>query len=507
MKLLENRSVLQSVFLFRIKYGIGIIGIGLLLVFSCGHTPEKGSGRPNVLIILADDMGYGDLGAYNRHSKVPTPNIDKLASQGIMFTEAYCPVAVCSPSRYALMTGTYPWRSWNKSGAMKNYERSMIAPGQLTLPQMLKKAGYETAGFGKWHLGTLFPTTDGKKPAGYGAFYAEDNGANIDVSQAVSDGPTDRGFDQWLGFSSPSECWILDGNRIMGSVIHKKYTIDAASGTENLEKIPLEDYLPFITEKSIDYLREYSKKENDKPFFLYFSPYVPHVPLAVHPDFIGVTGAGAYADYVHELDHYVGQILDELERSGLKENTIILFASDNGSQFGTKNPGDNMPEGTRTDTAGHKPNFPLRGGKWTAYEGGVRTPLIAAWPGHFPAGVKSDQLFGLNDVMATLAPVAGYELGNGTTTDGFNLLTAFQGENDNKRTSIVVQSSSNVYGLRDGQWKLIKFPKKGRNTCYELYDLQNDPSESNNLAEQYPDKVGKMKSELHKILEGSSTTR
>ncbi|RAV27801.1 sulfatase family protein [Sinomicrobium soli] len=504
MKLLKKSPGFRSMLSSRIKYGIGIVVLPLVLF--CGHTSEKGPERPNILVILADDMGYGDLRAYNEHSKVPTPNIDRLASQGIMFTEAYCPVAVCSPSRYALMTGTYPWRSWNKSGAMKNYERSMIAPGQLTLPQMLKKAGYETAGFGKWHLGTLFPTTDGKKPAGYGAFYTRDNGANIDVSQEVSDGPADRGFDHWLGFSSPSECWILDGNRIMGSVVHNKYTIDAASGTEDLEKIPLEDYLPFITGKSIDYLRQYSKKRDGKPFFLYFSPYVPHIPLAVHPDFIGTTGAGAYADYVHELDHYVGRLLDELERSGLRENTIVLFASDNGSQFVTGNPGDKVPGGTVVDSTQHRPNFPLRGGKWTAYEGGVRTPLIAAWPGHFPPGIKSDQLFGLNDVMATLAPVAGYELENGTTTDGFNLLEAFQGKSEHKRTSIVVQSSSDAYGLREGQWKLIQFPEKGGSTRYELYNLQNDPSESHNLTAEYPGRVRKMKNELHKILEGNSTT-
>ncbi len=491
-------------YIFRIKYAIGAILFSLLFYFGCSSNkqPEK----PNILIILADDLGYGDIGIYNEYSKVPTPNIDSLASQGIMFTQAYCPVSVCSPSRYALMTGTYPWRSWNRSGAMKNYQRSMIAPDQLTLPQMLKNAGYETAGFGKWHLGTIFPTTDGEKPEGYGVFYAPNNGANIDVNQLVSDGPVDHGFDHWLGFSSPSEGWILEGNRIMGWVDHAKYTIEAASGTKNLEKISLKNYLPFITEKSINYLKQYSAKQEDKPFFLYFSPYVPHVPLAVHPDFIDVTGEGAYADYVHELDFYVGKLLDELKRLGLNENTIILFASDNGSQFVEGNDQDEVIGGTKVDSTEHKPNFPLRGGKWTVYEGGVRTPLIAVWPNQFPEGMKSEQLIGLNDIMATLAPVAGYDLNNGTTTDGFNLLDAFKGKKNNRRSSIVVQSSGNTYALRDEQWKLIKFQKMKGSVRYELYNLQSDTSERYNLASQFPDRVNEMKKKLEKILIESSTT-
>ncbi|QDH81293.1 arylsulfatase [Echinicola soli] len=501
-----------------VTWALGMLGA--LLVVACGSASRDKFSRPNVIVILADDLGYGDVGAYNRHSKVPTPHIDQLASEGIMLTEAYCPVAVCSPSRYALMTGTYPWRSWNKSGVMKNYERSMIAPDQLTLPQMFKEAGYETAGFGKWHLGTSFPTIDGEQPAGHGKFYAKDNGANLDFAQPVYDGPLDHGFDQWLGFSCASEGWVLKDKQVIGALEHDFYTVEQAPGSDQINMIPMDSYLPMITGATLEFLKDRAV-DQQAPFFLYYAPYVPHVPLAVSKDFLGTTEGGAYGDYVSELDHYVGSILQVLDSLQLTENTIVLFASDNGSQFLTTSrdmdassatnrlPGhfrDSLNRyGAPGDLSVHHPNGTLRGVKSTAWEGGVRTPFIARWPGHFPAGGKSDQLLGLNDVMATLAPVAGYELENGSTTDGFNLLSVLQGENENKRTSIVVQSSGKAYGLRDRQWKIIEVPGKNGDTYYELYNLRDDPSESNNLAEQYPGKVREMRSELHKILAGSST--
>jgi len=223
-----------------------IFGLLLAYLFMSCSAQEKEIPKdtlPNILFIFADDMGYGDLGVYNPDSKVPTPNLDQLANEGIRFTDAYCPVSVCSPSRYALMTGEYPWRSWKKTRVMSNYEPSMINEATLTLPQMLQNAGYQTVGFGKWHLGTTFPTTDGKPPVGYGKFQDDRNGANLDFSKPVSDGPLDRGFDKWLGFSCASECWIFEDKHVMGAIIHDLYSIEAASGTEDLEKIALEGFL------------------------------------------------------------------------------------------------------------------------------------------------------------------------------------------------------------------------------------------------------------------------
>ncbi len=482
-----------------------VLPIVSVILFASPGKAQQGE-LPNILIILADDLGYGDLKSYNPNSLIPTPNLDELASGGTRLTDAYCPVSVCSPSRYALMTGTYPWRSRKKSGVMANYEPSMIDSGQLTLPKMLRQGGYVTAGFGKWHLGTTFPTLDGEKPIGYGKFKAENNGANLDFSQPVSDGPLDHGFDHWLGFSCASECWILEGNKVVGALKHNLYTTDAAPGADQLKQVPLEDYLPFITEKSLGFLRDHVASDQGRPFFLYYAPYVPHIPLAVSPAFQGTTEAGQYGDYVSELDHYVGQLLGTLDSLGLTDNTLVLFASDNGSQFvvtsrelnlseASNSPGENSM--SAQNTGEHHPNHPLRGTKWTAWEGGVRTPLIARWPGHVPAATVSRQLFALNDVMATLATVIDYDLPATAAIDSYDLLPALMGKKKPIRQEVVIQSSGNVLGLRQGNWKYIRGKK---DDPPQLYDLSVDESESADVYAEYPTVVKKLEQRLKSIL-------
>ena len=498
-----------------------LLGIPLLSAFTTRQyerpSEAESADHPNILLILADDLGYGDLVSYHLTSKVPTPNLDRLAAEGIRFTNAYCPVAVCTPSRYSLMTGRYAWRSWKKSGVMANYEPSLIEKGRLTLPKMLQQAGYETAGFGKWHLGTTFPTTDGKPPVGYGKFQDDNNGANLDFSRALTDGPIDHGFDHWLGFSCASECWIFQNDRVMGAIIHDLYTIEAAHGKEQLQHIPLAGYLPFITEKSIDYIQSRTEKENPKPFFLYFAPYVPHIPLTVSADFIGKTQAGAYGDYVHELDHYIGQLLATLDRLGLSDNTLVLFASDNGSQFLSTSPEDDAKKASNSPLDilkeipldAHRPNFPFQGNKWTAYEGGVHTPLIARWPGHFPQGKTSSQLIALNDVLPTLADLLGQPLTDHAAEDGYNLLPAFYGKKikNGARETLVVQSSGKDFGLRWGKWKYIKGAEKQTTSpndpICELYDLSSDPGETHNLYLKEPKVVTKMQAMLTEIMQDS----
>lgn len=478
----------------------------LLGTFFVSPSQAQQETLPNILIILADDLGYGDLKSYNSSSLIPTPNLDKLASEGIRLTDAYCPVSVCSPSRYALMTGTYPWRSWKKSGVVANYEPSMIDSEQLTLPEMLRQAGYFTAGFGKWHLGATFPTLDGEKPVGYGKFKAENNGANLDFNQPISDGPLDHGFDHWLGFSCASECWILEGKKVVGAVQHDLYTTDAAPGADELKHIPLADYLLFITENSLGVLRDHATNGKNRPFFLYYAPYVPHIPLAVSSAFQGTTEAGQYGDYVRELDHYVGRLLGTLDSLGLTENTLVLFASDNGSQFvvtgkefdlskASNSPDKNLR--TAQNSGGHHPNGLLRGTKWTAWEGGVRTPLIARWPGHFPAGVVSHQLFALNDVMATLAAVVDYPLPDDAAQDSHDLLSVLKGENESKRASVVVQASNGTYGLRWENWKYVK---GGKDDPPQLYDLSVDESESANVYAEHPTVAKGLEQRLELIL-------
>ena len=493
-------------FLWKSRYLILTFAISFGLIFKAS---AQTSSPPNIVLILADDMGYGDIKAYNPESLVPTPNLDRLITESIHLTNAYCPVAVCSPTRYALMTGRYPFRSWKKSGVMRNYEPSMIDSGLVTLPEMLQNAGYTTAGFGKWHLGTTFPTLDGEKPVGYGEFHAEQNGANLDFSQPVSDGPLAHGFDHWLGFSCASECWIMEDNQVVAAIKHDLYTIEAAPNTEQLEKYTLTEYLPYITDQTLNYLKERTSQSKDQPFFLYFAPYVPHIPLSVSEEFQGKTEAGLYGDYVYELDHYIGKVLATLDELGLRENTLVLFASDNGSQFTETAPGmdlenaSNSPDAQQTHSTSeqiHHPNGPLRGTKWTAWEGGVRTPLIARWPNHFPANKTSEQLFALTDVLATLASVVDQKLPETSAHDSYNLLPVLKGEEPNTRQMVVVQASGSRKGLRWGKWKYLA-PDKGHPNG-ELYDLSTDVSESVDLCEKYPKEAKKMEKKLAEILAG-----
>lgn len=457
----------------------------LISMLSCRESKKEP--LPNIIFIMADDLGYGDLGCYNEASLVPTPHLDKLAGEGVRLTNAYCPVSVCSPSRYALMTGRYPWKSWRKSGVMRNYERSMIDSDLLTLPEMLQQAGYTTAGFGKWHLGTTFQTLDGNDPAGFEMFRADDNGANLDLSKPVLDGPIDHGFDHWIGFSCASETWIFEDDKIFGAVGHDLYTIEATPNKDHIQVIPLADYLPFLTEKSIKYLEV--KSRQDQPFFLYFSPYVPHIPLAVSEEFKGSTEAGLYGDYVHELDYYIGRLLAKLEELGMSDNTMVLFGSDNGSQFlitsreldmanASNSPADVVD---RSGLKGHQPNGQLRGTKWSIYEGGVRMPFIVKWPGKTQAGTIQNDIFGMNDVMATVAEVVGFELGS-NTEDSKNQLSMLLGEDDGPRNEIVLQSSGKDFALRSGKWKYVL--QAGEEGSI-LYNLEIDPSESRNVIEEH----------------------
>jgi arylsulfatase A len=432
------------------------------------------------------------------------PTWDKMASEGVRLTNAYCPVSVCSPSRYALMTGRYPWRSWRKTGAMRNYERSMIESSTLTLAEMMQQSGYATAGFGKWHLGSTFQTLDGNDPAGYKKFRADDNGANLDLSKPVLDGPTDHGFDHWLGFSCASEIWIFEDRHIFVAIGHDLYTIEATPNKDHIQVIPLADYLPFISKKTSQYLEQQTEK--DKPFFLYFAPYVPHIPLAVSEEYKGSTEAGLYGDYVHELDFYIGEILNKLEELELDNNTIVMFGSDNGSQFRITRPEfdsikiSNSPADIfdSEGAIGHRPNGSLRGTKWSIYEGGVRMPFMVRWPGKIKGETVQSGLFGMNDVMATLADVLGYEI-EGHAKDSQNQWPVILGKQNQVRSVIAMQSSGQDYALRSGQWKYVW---KMNSDTRELYNLNDDPSENQDLSSSNPWLCQEMHQQLLSLLDG-----
>ena len=436
--------------------------------------------RPNIVVILADDLGYGDLGCYRRESKIPTPNLDRLAAEGLKFTQAYCPVSICTPTRYALMTGAYPWRAWNRFGVLGNWESPMIPQGQLTLPGMLKSAGYRTGGFGKWHLGATYATNDGRSPAGQGKFKSPGNGENVDLSQPIEGGPLDRGFDEWFGMICASELLVVDGERAALRVDHDLYEPLAIAGVDRLEGISLTDYLPRVVERCEAFIAAAAPAE--QPFFLYFAPYVPHIPLTVAPEFLGKTDAGPYGDYVHQLDDAIGRLAAAIERTGELDDTLILFASDNGSQF----------VGRSSETNGHAPNAPLSGRKAQIAEGGTRTPLIVRWPRRVPESSATDRIFALNDVLATLAGLIGTEVPSGQAPDSLDQSAAFlkPATAPAVRTEVATQDGSRHFAFRSGDWKLV-MDRKGE--PLELFNLAADLGEETNVAAGHPEIVVRLK--------------
>lgn len=421
---------------------------------------------PNVLVVLADDLGWGDPACQGTGSLVPTPAMDRLAAEGRRFTDAYCPCSVCTPSRYALLTGREPWRTRAKPGVLANWEGPMIAPGLATLPGHLRQAGYATAGFGKWHLGATWTTRDGRPPEGLGVFGGR--GGNLDIAAPVAGGPCDRGFERWWGVLCSSEQLIVDDRRIAGLLTQEKYAPPPPAA-----QLPARDTAAFLGEV-FDRGVEWIGRRHARPWLLYLAPYAPHIPLTPPHAFRGTTRAGDYGDYVRALDHHLGRVLEALDAAGAAGSTLVIFASDNGSQF-------------QTTGEGHRPNGGLRGGKWTPYEGGVRTPLLVRWPGRVPAGSSSPAVVALTDLLPTIGAAVGRPLPVDAGLDGVSFLPALTGTGP-ARTRIVTRASEGgVFAVREGSWKLVARPGKS-----ELYDLAADAEESADRAAERPELVARL---------------
>ncbi len=450
---------------------------------------------PNIVFLLADDLGWGDPGCNNPGSKVPTTNIDRLAREGMRFTNAYCPDSICTPSRYSLMTGRYSFRTAKTASVQFNWEPPLIEAGRLTLPEVLRRAGYATGGFGKWHLGADFPTVDGRTPIGqYTQRHAQD-GANVDLSAPLQGGPLDRGFEDWYGFICVSESLVYEGRFPVDTL--DVYPHPKARGTEGLRHLVLQDYLPEVTRRAADYLdRKAAEAKRGKPFFLYYAPYVPHVPLAVPEAFKGRTKGGPYGDYVAALDHHIGILLERLDRMG--GDTMVVFASDNGSSFPSTG-------------EGHHPNGHLNGKKGTILEGGVRTPLVVRWPGKIAPGTVRHQIVALTDWTATAADLTNQSLPENAAEDSFSLLPFLT---DGKASSpareeVVVKAGGAHIALRSGAWKYI--PEPGFEipgpalppALPQVFNLEEDPGEAVNRIEAEPRRAADMRNRLQTIVRSS----
>jgi arylsulfatase A len=454
---------------------------------SFAHAGDK---QPNIVIILADDLGYGDLGCYNKDSKIPTPNLDKLATQGMRFTDAHSPSAVCSPTRYGLLTGRYPFRSPLKKGVVIQWGAPIIEPGRLTMAEMLRRAGYRTACIGKWHLGWTWATKDGKAPT-----TGADSLSNVDFTKTIANGPTTRGFDHYFGTDIPNfppYCYI-ENDRTIGipSVKSRPEFNRPGPMLPNWQWV---DILPELSKRSGKFIEESAKQA--KPFFLYVPLTSPHYPVVPAKEWQGKTKVGDYGDFVAQTDAVVGEILAALEKNGVADNTVVIFTSDNGPEV-VGEIGIGAYE--RMQRFRHASMGLLRGVKRDLWEGGHRVPFLVRWPGKIAPKSTSDETIGHTDFMATFAAILKTKLPNDAAEDSVDFSPAFRGGKVT-REGLIHASGSGKLALRQGDWVLIanatgedngkKFGepdwyKKDRGYVaheqpYELYNLRDDPQQKTN---------------------------
>ncbi|WP_439484494.1 sulfatase family protein [Cyclobacterium plantarum] len=522
-----------------IKKNILVSFLFLAIGFLSCNLENKDKQLPNIVIIYADDLGYGDVQSYNpERGKIPTPHIDRLASEGMSFTDAHSSSGVCSPSRYTLLTGRYHWRSRLQKGIVGLYGKPLITQERLTLVSLLKQHEYQTACIGKWHLGWDWPIPDDQMHL----FRSEKKDVKASDEQRkawqevfslpIPGGPTAVGFDEYFGTDVPNHppFSFIENDRTVG--IPTEFGAPRLFGRNQAslqgparELWALEDILPTLAARSTAYIEREAKSAH--PFLLYLSLTSPHTPLSVNDEWLGKSNLSLYADMVMETDALVGRVIEALEKSGALENTLLVFTSDNGCAPYVGNtsqdeandlsmkgwPWDrNHPPVAAMEEKGHYPSGPFRGYKSDVWEGGHRVPFIVRWPGKAQAGSSCDQLVHQADLMATIAEIIGAEIPDNAGEDSFSLLPLLKGGNQAVRQNAVSTSITGLPGLRQGNWKYIAGPGSGGWTPGEselpvqLYNLAADPSETQNLASQEPDRIKQMKELLEKLItDGRST--
>jgi arylsulfatase A-like enzyme len=470
----------------------------VLLTFAASAFAVEVARKPNVIVILSDDFGYGSLGCYGAPTALQTPSLDRLASEGRRFTHAYAPGSVCSPSRYGLMTGQYYWRTSVKDGKVLPGNSPLhIETNRLTLASLCKSQGYRTAAFGKWHLGmTTARVTDWSKP--------------------LKPGPLQIGFDRYFGMAANigngPHSFIVD-EQVRGHIPGEPIVVQRGGkrnhATTGIQKPWQSDQ---VMESLTTNVCAWIEDNHDQPFFVYYAPNAVHEPIVPNSRFSG-SPYGKYGDFIGELDWRVGQILEKLDELELADDTLVVFTSDNG---GVVNPGNE--NASAAIKAGLAINGPLRGGKHTEWEGGFREPFIARWPGTIPAGSVSDQVICLTDVLATLASILHVPLPEGNAEDSFDVLRAFTEDKPGApvRDHVILQSASAIYSIRMDNWKLVeranapKFDsvrnkRKAAQTARkkrmapkqnELFNLRDDPAEAANVIATHADIAAKMKTFL-----------
>lgn len=492
-----------------------------ILFMTAGAAYGQGGGHmPNIVYILADDLGYGDISAYNHDGKINTPNVDRLAKEGMRFTDAHTTSSVCTPSRYSILTGVYPWRSRLPVGVLRGYSRTLIDEGQPTVASLLKTSGYRTAAVGKWHLGldwepmpayrdSISPVYNRDRM--YGIRQEMDPG-QIDFAKAPAGGPATQGFDYSYilpaSLDMPPYCYLendklteLPTDSTPGNKLASGYTGPFWRAGKKAPSFDFYKVLPHFADKAIAFIQKAGK--STAPFFLYFAMPAPHTPWVPAEGYVGKSGAGQYGDYVQEVDAAVGEVLRTLDSLGLSKSTMVVFASDNGPYW----------RQNFVEEFGHKAAGEFRGMKGDAWEGGHRVPFIVRWPGKVKAGTISPATITLGSLMATCRDITGNHSPVFETQDSYSIYGVLTGKADKAaaQPAIVNISSRGLFDVRVGPWKLIeglgsggftvpaKVQPKAGEAPGQLYNLDADPHEDNNLYASHPEKVKELSEMLEKI--------
>jgi len=472
---------------------------------------------PNIIYILADDLGYGDVQCLNpERGKIATPHMDKVAADGMTFTDAHTTSSVCTPTRYSILTGRYNWRSKLQIHVLDGYGLPLIPTDRLTVPSFLKQNGYTTAMIGKWHIGLNIPTLDGKKavPAkglnkkkGKGAFPPAEL-SNIDWTKPIEGGPVDLGFDSWFGITAsldfPPYVWIRD-KKWIGIGNHAKAFNRPGPASKDFEAI---DVLDRLAAESVEFITEY---EGDKPFFAYIPLPSPHTPIVPTSKWKGKSGIGDYGDFVMQTDDLIGQVVKALDAKGISENTLLIVTSDNGCS--------KAANFKNLESHGHFASAQYRGSKADIWEGGHRVPFLVKWPKVIKAGSISNTLTCQTDLFATCAALLGKDLPKNAAEDSENILPLFSGEEATfHRKGVIHHSVSGHFAYREGDYKLIlaagsggwsapneRYAKKQNKPIAQLYNLATDPGEQKNLYKQQPDIAKKLLTQLTAYVNSGST--
>ncbi len=470
-------------------------------------------GLPNIVILYADDMGFGDLGVQNLSSKIPTPHLDGLAAQGTRFTDAHSSSGVCTPSRYALLHGRYHWRKFHS--IVNSFDQPILDAQRTTLPELLKTKGYKTACIGKWHLGWDWNAikNPGAVPTQKGAKRESEFAPNAFAwNKPIPGGPLSHGFDYYFGDDVPNfppYAWFENDRVITEPTVPLKTPKQTAEGAWEARPGPaVKDWdfwavMPKLTEKTMEWI---GQQKQDEPFFLYFPFTSPHAPIVPTEKFVGKSKAGGFGDFVTQTDDTVGRVLQALKAGGFEENTLVIFSADNGPEHYAYD---------RTRNFDHRSMGPLRGLKRDIWEGGHRVPFIIRWPGMVSPGKVNDGLLSQIDVFATIAAIVEADIPEDSGADSFNQLPFITGDSDSARDTLVHNTNANAYALRHGDWVLIaaktggvsKVPEwfdqaNGYSTNTlpgELYNLRDDLSQHHNRYAEQPEKVQELSTRLEQI--------